>query len=469
MYRDRISSTPGIRQPTLSSVGHNGYPNYNLVYATYDLKSRYEWMVSEVGDMQEMHACDHYVISRDHDQSVPLVYDAGAFVDANPWGTWTNFNKPTSWCMVNQSPSTYDLRYGDWDNPIKGLPVLYSVGPDGVKHVVDPPDLQNLIDDSLNAMLPGIRPNLSILNSLYELKDLRTLPETINRVERTVSVLDKALRANRALPLIKRIAKLGSEAKRLLRLALGAVSDVYLQKEFNLDPLVGDVMKTYSSIQNVKKQVDSLLRNEGKIQKRHFRRFLNQSYPAYKDESFSIDGSPLTVLGTNTTGRLTQYVDPLFCATLIYSYRLNGIERENALLRGLLDSLGVNLNPQIIWNAIPWSFVVDWFVDIGRFLRDNTMMRNIEPYTYIQAYCWSFKVKRLISTYISWIGSPHGNGCTRVPVTGLVEVAYKRAPMVPDIIRSLRVSGLSLKEFSLSAALLGSNNPSSFASTRTNR
>jgi hypothetical protein len=44
---------------------------------------------------------------------------------------------------------------------------------------------------------------------------------------------------------------------------------------------------------------------------------------------------------------------------------LNGLD---ILLRGSLDSLGFELNPGIVWDAIPFSFVVDWFVNIGSYL-----------------------------------------------------------------------------------------------------
>ncbi|DAD50605.1 maturation protein [ssRNA phage Gerhypos.1_37] len=37
-------------------------------------------------------------------------------------------------------------------------------------------------------------------------------------------------------------------------------------------------------------------------------------------------------------------------------------------IRGFLDSLGFELNPQIVWDAIPFSFVVDWFVGVGDWL-----------------------------------------------------------------------------------------------------
>lgn len=38
------------------------------------------------------------------------------------------------------------------------------------------------------------------------------------------------------------------------------------------------------------------------------------------------------------------------------------------VLRGLLDSLGFELNPRIIWDALPFTFVIDWFFGVGSWL-----------------------------------------------------------------------------------------------------
>jgi hypothetical protein len=37
-------------------------------------------------------------------------------------------------------------------------------------------------------------------------------------------------------------------------------------------------------------------------------------------------------------------------------------------IRGYLDHFGVELNPQILWDAIPFSFVLDWFTGFGSWL-----------------------------------------------------------------------------------------------------
>jgi hypothetical protein len=113
-------------------------------------------------------------------------------------------------------------------------------------------------------------------------------------------------------------------------------------------------------------------------------------------------------------------------------------------MAALLDVLGVNLNPQIIWNALPWSFVVDWVIRVNKWL-DNFKVSNLEPTTYIHQYCWSSKVEREILLSIGFPGV--------LDVQRITESAYRRQVTVPDYVRIIELSGLSLKEFSLAAAL----------------
>jgi hypothetical protein len=43
------------------------------------------------------------------------------------------------------------------------------------------------------------------------------------------------------------------------------------------------------------------------------------------------------------------------------------------MLKGVLDSWGIELNAEIIWDAVPFSFVLDWFLDVGTLARQFRM------------------------------------------------------------------------------------------------
>jgi hypothetical protein len=142
----------------------------------------------------------------------------------------------------------------------------------------------------------------------------------------------------------------------------------------------------------------------------------------------------------------------LFNATIDYSYKLPSMTDAEMRMLALADFFGLNLNPQIIWNAIPWSFVADWTTGIGQWL-DQFSVSNIRPVVFIRRYCASFNVQRTISSYLYMnFGSIHETGpvlCSQVN-----ERAYRRVANTPDLYSSIVSSGISPDELMLSAALV---------------
>jgi hypothetical protein len=145
----------------------------------------------------------------------------------------------------------------------------------------------------------------------------------------------------------------------------------------------------------------------------------------------------------------------VFNATIRYSYTLSNWERNNALLGGFLDAVGANLNPAIIWNAIPWTFVLDWVLGVSNFLEQATV-HWLEPVCTIDDYCCSVKIDRTIECYQTFNHGSSYHPQQPVIVSRIHESAYRRFLGIPDYASSIQSSGLSLTEFSLSAALIAS-------------
>jgi hypothetical protein len=145
-----------------------------------------------------------------------------------------------------------------------------------------------------------------------------------------------------------------------------------------------------------------------------------------------------------------QYAE--FHAQVEYNFWFTRFQTENAQWLGLLDALGVNLNPAIIWNAIPWTFVIDWVVDISRWL-DQRKVLNLEPAVNISRYMWSWKFSRTVRLRIAANSelSPEFQGYVYLP--DLVETIYRRDLQLPTYSQFLTGSGLSSKELSLGVAL----------------
>jgi len=354
-------------------------------------------------------------------------------------------------------------------NPPVGLHSLLTDRPDG-GFVNPPPDLDVLISRSLNAMLPDIKAKLSSVNSLIELKDFVSLPRTLKRI--TSFVLSLVTSKKKLLKLTGtygRIRRSFGSSSATLREALGASSDAYLQAEFNILPLLSDIAGIQTALSTVDKVVRNLVARQGKRQRRHFtfRWFPNliqspsQSVVNWYDLTSVSNGHVNVPYG----GILGSYSDVNYSESLAtfhseieYNYYYTRFQVEHARLLGLLDSLGVNLNPAIIWNAIPWSFIVDWVFGVSRWL-DNRKFLNMEPVTNITRYLWSWNYmrtrSRTIYSYATW---PHAVPLHLRRLPHVYESVYRRSVGIP-VNNSVILSGLSLKELSLGAALFLSRKP----------
>jgi hypothetical protein len=249
----------------------------------------------------------------------------------------------------------------------------------------------------------------------------------------------------------------------------GTSADAFLNVEFGIMPLLRDISGFNTAMSTVEKSITTLIERSGKRQVRHFKR----TFPgvAFGNASTTtnvsiIDGNtyfgtyvpdPCFIYGGHTMQLQVQRqvtTEPYeFHAQMEYNYNYTPFQIEHARLLGLLDLLGVNLNPAIIWNAIPWSFLIDWLVGVNRWL-DGRATLNMEPTINITKFLWSWKVTRKItSTFKSYQVPPIG--APPIPTTDLPDVyeeAYRRDIGVPTN-NSLITSGLSRKEITLGVAL----------------
>lgn len=294
---------------------------------------------------------------------------------------------------------------------------------------------------ALNALLPQINSSTSLPNMLYELKDMRTLKRSNKRIHQGIDAL------NRLRGLGNAVFK-GREARKTLRSLLRSVSDSYLQTSFNLAPLLRDIAALRGGLGSLLHEIETLKDRANTPQKRHYRCRLTGPYLA-EDTTLSLTVNPSLYLLESglTASRSVRYSVCEFTATIDYSYLLPSMSDTELGVRALLDKLGVNLNPSIIWNALPWSFVVDWVFGVSRWL-DQYKVRMLEPTIRISGFCCAAHVTRVTECYLrraQYAG----------PVSTVVEEVYERKVGLnqAEVTSSIQSSGLNLKELSLSAAL----------------
>jgi hypothetical protein len=313
-----------------------------------------------------------------------------------------------------------------------------------------PAELSGLVAASLRAMLPRIRPELSSINSAIELKDFKSVKGTIKNIGKLPRL---ALRKARRFKNIYQM--------------LQVAADVYLQYKFNIAPLVSDVHGIRRALERTERRIHDLVSRSGSPRVMHYAQHLVESdAPAF--EQYPTLGGPIHWYDTsgvfhNTASymlgdRFVQNTPALFHAQVQYNYLYTAYQLEHARVLALLDAFGINLNPAIIWNAIPWSFVVDWLVDVGQWL-GNQRVGNMDPKTNILQYLWSIKRDRTIICGDK-IYSPQLYGTSfpiyppeRITHPVVRETAYRRSAGLPSA-SWLTASGVNLQEFTLGAALV---------------
>jgi len=314
-----------------------------------------------------------------------------------------------------------------------------------------PSNLDELNQRALNSMMPQIKAELSLPNSILELKDFKSLPKQIKEcfalTERLTQILRVSFKGNKET--LRELTRQGAAG--------------YLQYMFNLAPLLKDIRGIQSALSQTEKRVNDLVSRVGKPQRKHFMFTWQELSDTDDSTGIAYSMPPGSLPGAGQLNgfscrRQIKNQASVFHAEVEYNYNFSAYQAEHAQLLGMLDALGVNLNPAIIWNAIPWSFVIDWVVGVGRWL-DQFKVQNLKPIINIRKYCWSIKRER--DTYLDKIPAkvslPEGPILNQLlsPVSLPVvhETAYRRGIGIPGS-SSIQTSGLTLNEFSLGGALV---------------
>jgi hypothetical protein len=353
------------------------------------------------------------------------------------------------YCQSGDPFAWFCEEWGAAGEPFSGLPLIYN---QSEEEVLLPSDYDGYKQRALNSMLPYIKGQLSLVNSVIELKDLKTVPKTLKKINAFIDLhnIGSAVR-NRSS----------------LRKALHASADGYLQAQFNVNPMLSDITGIYTALSSVTRDLRSLIAGQGRTQKRHFRALLPNETIVDTGVFYSPVPPGANPYGCNypcgVRSDAVRYVYTdvaVFHAEIEYNYNFTQYQTENAQLFGLLDALGVNLNPAIIWNAIPWSFVIDWVINVSKWLDQHKVLYmepviNIHKFLTSVTYRRRILVSRTLTRATAWhdLGSDDTISDTSGSLPSITETSYRRDVGMPSS-SSVQLSGLSLKEFSLGAALV---------------
>jgi hypothetical protein len=328
------------------------------------------------------------------------------------------------------------------DNPFEGLPPFRS-GTDVKGFVPLPTNFDELVNGAYAHMVPSMKSELSLVNSIIELRDFESLPRTLEAVKSFAFIGLKSLKSFT-----------GKAFRSLFKKSSRVGSDAYLQLEFNILPTISDVLGINRALQNLEKRLNALVSSGARVRRRHFDYVWDEYQPYIEQDSDNSVGYLPNPTAPITLKRTVIHDPSKFHAEIEYNLNFTQYQLEHARVLALLDRLGVNINPQIIWNAIPWSFLVDWVLGVSQWLK-QFKVSNMEPQINIRRFLASVKRKRVVSFSVSTGNNGHAwvHYSSGVPGRTYIESAYRRQN-VGLTLSPLLANGLTPKEVSLGAALV---------------
>jgi hypothetical protein len=314
-------------------------------------------------------------------------------------------------------------------------------------------------------MLPKLNEHTSAVNFILELKDLKHA----NPVPSVQRVLQRSLA-------LKNLTSDRRTRKQFLKETASRMNNAHLNAQFGIVPFLRDVVGIFDDLVSLASRLEKLKRDMGKPQVRHYRRTIPGSpgkpeTTAWKDtlnsSAWVSDVSHDMTLGGErpaiswiTRGRWIRR--PVYHATMRYTYTLPALDSPLADMLAQLEVLGVALDPSIIWNAIPFSFVVDLVVDVSGFLssfRRETFPIEVSVSDFCHSYTWHKEAEvhlkynsdpQLVANP-NYLGSPTSMGLLQV-YKGMRSSHY-RVRHSPNI-HAIRLKIPKLRHAALAGSLL---------------
>jgi hypothetical protein len=115
-----------------------------------------------------------------------------------------------------------------------------------------------------------------------------------------------------------------------------------------------------------------------------------------------------------------------------------------------LDALGFELNPRILWDALPFTFVIDWFFGVGTWLNRLRLDTLELPILLVDGFL-QYKEELSIEWY--WVRANDGT-YTSIPQSGMSSyrrTLFHRMPIYPD---AASLAGLGFKMPTVNQAAL---------------
>lgn len=201
------------------------------------------------------------------------------------------------------------------------------------------------------------------------------------------------------------------------------LAGAHLNYKFGWKPTIGDLTAVVEGVRSLKDRIAA------------FEKTLNVLFhrqTTLLDETTTISG---TLKAGHTEYQCSWTASVHRTCTAHFAWRPQPLQAVSDLkknLLGLLDTLGFELNPRIIWDALPFTFVIDWFFGVGSFLERYRVDTLELPIVYVDSYLQYKEVMTIESSVQTGFGNAAVHPWARSGGWVTSETYFQRMPIFPD-------------------------------------
>lgn len=243
-------------------------------------------------------------------------------------------------------------------------------------------------------MQPRFEGDFQALNFLFELKDFKNIAKGISAL-RPGEITNSLKRAKSMINKARRAVEKGNTLSKTLETARAgsrAAAEAILIKHFAIDPTIRDLTTLHAQLNNLVSDVQHRFRDKG----------LTENSRHYSETISEFDETVIGAKGYYWRASGTRVTD-VFTATMSHSYTYKMRNHVDALKR----YYGAELNAEVAWNAMPFTFLIDYFVKIGDAI--SAMRKDPNVMLTIHRYCESRLVTKRVG--FSMVADPKLSAC----------------------------------------------------------
>jgi hypothetical protein len=203
------------------------------------------------------------------------------------------------------------------------------------------------------------------------------------------------------------------------------IAGAHLNYSFGWVPTIGDIRNMTDAIQNVMDRIAAFEKSANQVRNSH--RILSKT---------SLTKSGNFVYSTNHKCYWSGTKITTKTAGLVFRPQPFQVTRGYKLmLRAYLDALGFELNPRIIWDALPFTFILDWFFGIGSWLERHKYDTLELPITFLGSYVQVKEAVQVESRLVLGGQVPLSGQSPNVqpqPPKTTARIYYERVPVAPS-------------------------------------